>query len=97
MKLVVAGLFLVALALSQSSTPPAAAPAPELRPVATDAADATDATSIVDDQDEGAVICPLKWFCDDTGLYYSTKTACTAACSSVCYRDYACTGGCVCP
>lgn len=96
MKLVVAGLFLVALAISQSSTPPAAAPASALGSVATDAADSSNSTSIVDDQDEGA-ICPLKWFCDDTGLYYSTKAACTSACSSTCYRDYECTGGCICP
>ncbi len=43
-------------------------------------------------------ICPLKWACDANGKYYSTQAQCTAACSgSTCYRDYACTGTCVCP
>ena len=93
MKLVISGFFLIGLlALSQSSPPSTtAAAAPEFRPIA------EDATSIVDDQDDGSAICPLKWYCDDTGLVYSTKASCTSACSSVCYRDYACTGGCICP
>jgi hypothetical protein len=42
-------------------------------------------------------ICPLRWTCD-TGAYYGTSTQCAAACgSNLCYRDYACTGSCVCP
>ena len=94
MKFVLAGLCLIGLlALSQSPTPST--------PVAVSAAQTTSAgansTSIVDDQDELSAICPLKWTCDDTGGYYSTRAACTAACSTPCYRDYACTAGCICP
>ncbi|WP_394836778.1 hypothetical protein LVJ94_07705 [Pendulispora rubella] len=44
-----------------------------------------------------APICPLKWTCD-SGRYYGTKAQCETACGvGACYRDYACTGGCVCP
>jgi hypothetical protein len=43
-------------------------------------------------------ICPLKWTCNSSTSYYGTSTQCAAACGSdPCYRDYACTGGCVCP
>ncbi len=44
--------------------------------------------------------CPLKWFCDGNWQYYSTQSACNTACSPygyTCYRDYACTGNCLCP
>ncbi len=94
MKLVLAGLCLIGLlALSQSPT--------RSTPVAAAAAETTsapaDATSIVDDQDELTATCPLLWTCDVSG-YYSTRAACTAACGSTpCYRDYACTAGCICP
>ncbi|ATB38524.1 hypothetical protein CYFUS_003959 [Cystobacter fuscus] len=42
-------------------------------------------------------ICPLKWTCNFQ-TFYSTQTQCTTACGgSECWREYACTGGCVCP
>lgn len=42
-------------------------------------------------------VCPLKWLCDTTGKYYSTQSTCASACDVTCYRDYACTGTCICP
>jgi hypothetical protein len=45
-------------------------------------------------------ICPLQWYCDGTARYYSTQSACNTACAPygyTCYRDYACTGSCICP
>jgi hypothetical protein len=46
-------------------------------------------------QPEG--ICPAGWTCDSAG-FYSTKAQCIAACGSEpCYRDYDCSGACICP
>ncbi len=55
--------------------------------------------SIPSSQDElqPEAICPLRWTCDFVS-YYSTKTQCTAACGGdPCFRDYDCSGTCVCP
>ncbi|MFY0575728.1 hypothetical protein ACN28S_16430 [Cystobacter fuscus] len=42
-------------------------------------------------------ICPLKWTCNFQN-FYSTETQCAASCGgSSCWREYACTGTCVCP
>jgi hypothetical protein len=42
-------------------------------------------------------ICALKWTCNFQS-YYSTQVQCTTSCGgSTCWRDYACTGNCVCP
>ncbi|MFL5346426.1 MAG: hypothetical protein ACJ8AT_16685 [Hyalangium sp.] len=58
----------------------------------------TDQQSNPDQNVHEMTVCPLKWACDTTGLYYSTQAQCTAACGATpCYRDYACTGNCVCP
>ncbi len=41
--------------------------------------------------------CPLRWTCD-FGVYYATRASCLADCSGgTCYRDYDCSGPCVCP
>lgn len=45
-----------------------------------------------------AAPCKSAWTCDSI-KFYSTQAQCTTACGAngPCYRDYACTGGCVCP
>ncbi len=41
--------------------------------------------------------CPLRWTCDYWN-YYSTKSACEAACGvGSCVRDFDCNGTCICP
>jgi hypothetical protein len=42
-------------------------------------------------------VCRLMWTCDWSG-YYTTQAECKAACGgNACFREHACTGGCVCP
>lgn len=49
-----------------------------------------------EDEFETEALCPLRWTCD-YWLYYSTLAQCTAACGSSCFRDYDCSGSCICP
>lgn len=54
-------------------------------------------TQSTEDELGTEALCPLRWTCD-FGAYYSTKTACLADCSGgTCFRDYDCSGACVCP
>lgn len=54
-------------------------------------------TQSTEDEFETEAICPLRWTCD-SGSFYSTQSQCIAACNgATCYRDYDCSGSCVCP
>ena len=86
-------VFAAGVALSLSACAPQAELVDDTQaaPVSSEAAPA--------DQGVSAMVgpCRLAWTCNYQ-RYYSTKSACTAACGSQpCEQDYACTGGCVCP
>ncbi len=44
---------------------------------------------------EPTAVCPIMWYCQRTGGYYSVNTTCTAACGGTCYRRERYTGGCM--
>jgi hypothetical protein len=76
--------------------------APESDEVTESALESTDVSSSeltqsAEDEFETEAGCPLRWTCD-LGGYYSTQSLCLAGCSGgPCYRDYDCSGACVCP
>jgi hypothetical protein len=46
----------------------------------------------------GQAICRLAWNCEATNVWYASRTACFAACTSgTCFQDAHCVPGCVCP
>lgn len=92
MKLVFATMFLLgAMGLSRLDAAP---PAPSAGTTASMNEEAAPAAEL--DGSETSVICPQKWTCNNRN-WYSTEATCNASCGGVCYLDYRCTGGCVCP
>ena len=87
----IAALF--AVACTRAAEPPAPPPASAIDPAAALQALGTQER---DRTHEQSAVCPRMWTCNYVN-WWSTLAQCTANCGSACWREYDCSGNCVCP